>query len=150
MHQPTALERAEKLGYQFSGNTIQGPDDYSYKILPWVAGRSEQFAAIALRVANISNAKDYWCNVLGLKEFSPIVGLESDYPTCFLGLTANQTFLQLVEVQDGHPVDHALSSGRIAFACKSVQPIFEVRMLFGIHIRCNYDYYHTVTINNCD
>lgn len=129
MHQPSALERAEKLGYQVSGNTILGPDNYNYKILPWVGGRSEQFAAIALRVANISNAKDYWCNVLGLKEFSAIVGLESEYPTCFLGLAANQTVLQLIEVHDGHPVDHALSSGRVAFACKSVQPIFEVGML---------------------
>jgi hypothetical protein len=38
---------------------------------------------------------------------------------------AEQTMLQLIEVRDGQAVDHALSSGRIAFACKSVEPIFQ-------------------------
>ena len=145
LHQPAALERAEKLGYQVTGNTIHGPDNYNYKILPWVAGRSEQFAAIALRVTNISNAKDYWCNLLGLKEVSVIAGLESGYPNCFLGLAENQTVLQLIEVQDGQPVDHALSSGRIAFACKSVQPIFEVT-IFSLYLLDSNRYSDNINI----
>ena len=125
VHQPSAIERAEKLGYTITGNIIHGCDSYKYKILPWKSGRSENFAAIALRVSNLATAKQYWTEVLGLEEFPQIEGLESEYPTAFLGFGSNQTVLQLIEVQDGSPVNHALSSGRIAFACPSVQPIFE-------------------------
>ena len=40
-------------------------------------------------------------------------------------LCLGQTALQLIEVGDGQAVDHAKSSGRIAFACKSVKPIYK-------------------------
>jgi thiol-disulfide isomerase/thioredoxin len=125
IHQPSALLRAAKLGYEVVDNIIRGCDSYNYKILPWLAGRAEHFAAIALRVADLAKAKDYWIGVLGLQEYPPVVGLESPFPTCFVGFGEGQTLLQLVQVEDGQPVDHALSSGRIAFACASVNPIFQ-------------------------
>lgn len=107
------------------GNVIHGPDNYKYKIINPVAGRAESFAVVAIRVANLERAKEYWVGLLGLQEFSIPTGLESEYPSTIVGFAGEQTKLQLIEVQDGNPVDHALSSGRIAFACKAVPPIFE-------------------------
>lgn len=68
---------------------------------------------------------EYWVNVLGLKKFPVLPGLETPYPSFCAGFSEHDTLLQFIEVQDGKPVDHAKSSGRVAFACSSVQPIFE-------------------------
>eukprot|EP01038_Epipyxis_sp_PR26KG_P014357 gene14357-19257_t len=132
LHHTTAIERAQAFGYSvINGDTIQGPDNYNYKILPPIAGRGESFVAVGLRVANINKAKDYYMNVLGLKDFSyselSATTLESSiHPTCLLGFDKSQAMLQLIEVHDGiTEVNHALSSGRIAFACESVLPVFE-------------------------
>lgn len=127
MQNPAALVRAPALGYAVEGNVIQGPDNYKYKIIPPIAGRAESFAVVGLRVANLTNAKSFWTGVLGLNEYptSLFPGLEHQDPNCLVGFHEDQTMLQLIEVSDGQPVNHALSSGRIAFACDSVQPIFK-------------------------
>ena len=57
---PSALIRASALGYSVHENVILGPDNYKYKVIPQIAGRAESFAVIALRVANLENAKNYW------------------------------------------------------------------------------------------
>lgn len=123
---PTALVRAQALNVPVVGNIIQGPDNYKYKIIPSVAGRAERFAVVGLRVSNLQKAKEYWVGILGLKEFPVPADLELSDPSTLVGFEDGQTKLQLIEVQDGQSVDHALSSGRIAFACKSVPPIFDL------------------------
>jgi thioredoxin 1 len=60
-----------------------------------------------------------------MKEYPVPSGLETTDPSCLVGFNDEDTKLQLIQVQDGNPVDHALSSGRIAFACKYVPPIYE-------------------------
>ena len=122
---PSALTRATALGYEVDGNLIYGPDDYKYKALEPITGRQEAFVAVGLRVADLEEAKDYWIGVLGLSEQDPVPGLESEYPNAMVGFSPDQTMLQLIQVDDGKPVDHALSGGRIAFACDSVLPIFD-------------------------
>jgi thiol-disulfide isomerase/thioredoxin len=66
-----------------------------------------------------------------MQEFPVFDGLESAYPSILVGYASQQTLLQLIEVEDGQPVDHAKSAGRIAFACKSVHPIFELAKSTG-------------------
>lgn len=120
---PAALTRAVALGYIIeNGDTIVGPDNYRFKILPPIPGRAEQFVSVCLRVANLANATSYWSGLLGMAQTStPFPGLTGG--AC-LGFGPEQVHLELAEVADGQRVDHALSSGRIAFACKSVPPIF--------------------------
>jgi hypothetical protein len=54
---PAAITRAEHLGIPVSGNTIQGPDNYKYRIISDIAGRAERFCVVGLRVANLETAK---------------------------------------------------------------------------------------------
>lgn len=126
--EPSALIRAAALSYPIvDGDTIVGPDNYKFKIVPRTKGRAERFVAVALRTSNLATTTSYWNGLLGLTEF-PIEngsGLCSGYPSTLLGFHENQTKLQFIEVLDGNPVDHALSSGRIAFACQSVPPIYD-------------------------
>jgi len=42
-----------------------------------------------------------------------------------VGFAPSQVCLHLLEMTEMQPVDHAKSSGRIAFACKKVPPIYE-------------------------
>jgi catechol 2,3-dioxygenase-like lactoylglutathione lyase family enzyme len=122
---PVALKRAKLAGYAVDGNVIIGPDNYRYNILPCIAGREERFVAVGLRVSNLERSLGYWRDVLKLAVFPTPAGLNTSCPSACVGFTSEQTHLQLIEVQDGVAVDHALSSGRIAFACKAVPPIFE-------------------------
>jgi lactoylglutathione lyase len=109
LHSPSALTRAQALGYPVDGNTITGPDSYKYKVIVPTKGRAEQFAVIGLRVADLANAKAYWMGVLGLQEFDIPSGLETSDPSAVVGFAGEQTKLQLIQVGDGQPVDHALS-----------------------------------------
>jgi hypothetical protein len=123
---PAALKRAQLGGYPVNGNTITGPDNYKYKVLPSIQGREEAFLAVGLRVSNLQRSLGYWRDVLQLTVFPTPAGLETEgHQSAVVGFDAAQTHLQLIEVNDGAAVDHALSSGRIAFACKAVPPIFE-------------------------
>jgi thiol-disulfide isomerase/thioredoxin len=124
---PTILKRAKAFNAPIvNENIICGPDNYKYKIIPSIPGRAEIFVAVGLRVANLTKALGYWVDVLGMDRFPTPAGLETTSPSCCVGFYAHHTYLQLIEVNDGSPVDHALSSGRIAFACpdKSVPAIF--------------------------
>lgn len=123
---PSALIRASLFGYTIDGDIITGPDNYKYKIVSPIANRAEMFVAIALRVWNLKNATAYWVNVLGLTEFPSTnhTNLRHEAPFALLGFHESHTLLQLIEVTDGQPVNHAHSAGRIAFSCESVQPIF--------------------------
>lgn len=123
---PAILQRAEKFGIEIVDNTITGPDNYKYKIIPAIAGRAEQFNVVAFRVVNLENALKYWVNTLGLKVFETPEGLKTTEPSCIVGFGEDQTHLQLIQTPSGVAVDHALSSGRIAFACHKVAPIFEM------------------------
>lgn len=128
-----ALERAAAMGYAVdqTTSTITGPDAYKYCIVPQRADTSEAFACVALRVDHLDAAKAYWCGVLGMTEFeSALPGCEATHVNASavsstVGFNRNGALLQLIQVNDGAKVDHALASGRIAFACKSVEPIFQ-------------------------
>eukprot|EP00595_Chromulina_sp_UTEXLB2642_P000734 CAMPEP_0196764598 /NCGR_PEP_ID=MMETSP1095-20130614/6484_1 /TAXON_ID=96789 ORGANISM="Chromulina nebulosa, Strain UTEXLB2642" /NCGR_SAMPLE_ID=MMETSP1095 /ASSEMBLY_ACC=CAM_ASM_000446 /LENGTH=349 /DNA_ID=CAMNT_0042120597 /DNA_START=181 /DNA_END=1230 /DNA_ORIENTATION=+ len=127
LHHPIALVRAKALGYTIvHDNIIIGPDNYKYKIINDKKGQSERFAAIGLRVNDLSNSKDYWVDLLGLKVFDTLVGLETSTPSITVGFADEQVKLQLIDLQDNQLVNHALSSGRIAFGCKLVPPIYEL------------------------
>lgn len=141
---PSSLVRAAALGYNVHGNVIQGPDSYRYKVLPRVPGRAETFLVVALRVSNLARSVGYWRDVLGMREVAPtsplLAGLESPGPggsinpstvLTFGGDDGGETMLQLIEVGDGQAVNHALSSGRIAFACKAVAPIHAAAVAAG-------------------
>lgn len=60
-----------------------------------------------------------------MKEFATPFGLETKSKSVIVGFGEDQVKLQLIEVNDGQALDHGLSSGRIAFACNSVPPIYE-------------------------
>lgn len=127
MAAPQILQRALKFGCTvLNGNEICGPDNYKYKVLPLIAGRAEVFIAVGLRCANLERALGYWVDIIGMTTFATPQGLETSCPSACVGFSNNQTYLQLIEEADGKPVEHALSSGRIAFACKdrSVPSIF--------------------------
>lgn len=48
-----------------------------------------------------------------------------------VGFAEHQSRLLLIDSHDGQAVDHALSSGRIAFACNKVPPIYELIITSG-------------------
>ena len=102
-----------------TGDIIHGPDNYNYKAVSRISGRAEQMLAVAIRVSNIEASKQFWAGVMGMVEFPVPKGLESAYPTCVLGFNEKDALLQLIEIQDGQAVQHAFSSGRIAFSCTS-------------------------------
>jgi len=127
LHCFPALERARALGYQVVDNhTIIGPDNYKYRILPYIPHRAEQFVCVALRVSNMANSLKYWVELHGMKKIQDmenIDGLQAAKSE-MIGFSEEDCLLQLIEVGDGEAVDHALSGGRVAFACKSVPEIF--------------------------
>ena len=138
IQQPAALKRIQNTKYQITGtDIIEGPDNYRYKILPWISSRAERFVAIAIRVNDLDNAKKYYLEVLGMQEFLPNPYLHSEYPNCLVGFNSEQTLLQLIKVQDGQKVNHSLSGGRIAFACPSVYPIFDSVIKHGDIVQVN-------------
>jgi hypothetical protein len=102
-----------------TGDIIHGPDNYNYKVVPRIPGRAERMLAVSIRVASLEISKQFWVGAMGMTEFPVPTGLESPYPTSVLGFNEKDAFLQLIEVQDGQAVEHALSSGRIAFSCAS-------------------------------
>jgi catechol 2,3-dioxygenase-like lactoylglutathione lyase family enzyme len=138
---PAALVRAKALGYTVIENEsiIVGPDNYRFKILPSVKGRSEQFRCVGLRVANLQNAIDYWSKTLGLL-VSDADGLQFPLNTPAFMVSfpgSNQVGILLVQSEPGVAVDHALSSGRIAFACptSSVPFIFDLVTTAGERVQ---------------
>lgn len=152
---PGAKEKALALGYTVIDDietsvedkqdekegiyTIIGPDSYKYRILPAIPGKKENFECIGIRVQDLARAEDYWVSLLGLTKkdnnlVSQRIGAIPSTTSITVGfggeegaVEVDQVSLQLISF-DGEndvPVDHALSSGRIAFACKKVPPIFE-------------------------
>jgi len=121
--------QAELAGFSVredgSALMIPGPDNYKYRIIPSVPGRTEDFAVVGIRVSDLAKAEDYWVNLLGLQKLDTFPGLETSCPSSVVGFATEQTRLQLIQVDDGAAVNHGLSSGRIAFACKSVPPIHQ-------------------------
>lgn len=125
LYHDCALERAKAFGYTVENNLITGPDNYKYLILPPEAGREEQFAFVSLRVNDLSRSVSYWKDLLGLRDFTQNFPSNKENSVAFLGFHQNQTLLQLQCLHDGEKVNHSLSGGRIAFACKSVPEIFD-------------------------
>lgn len=125
---PAALARARALGYTVNEeNVIVGPDGYRFKIVPSEKGRAEQFLAVALRVSSLEASKRYWGDVLGFETFETPQSLTLAMPSlCVSFDQLSQVALQLVHTNEA--IDHALASGRIAFACPtpSVDSIFEM------------------------
>lgn len=128
---PVALTRAKKFNFRIENeNIIIGPDGYKYKIISEIPGRMERFIAVTLRSSSLLSSKEYWVDTLQLSEFSVPKPLEciNNASSILVGFDENQTKLQFVEVADDSVLDHAKSSGRIAFACHTVQPIYELVM----------------------
>ncbi|CAM9178207.1 unnamed protein product [Choristocarpus tenellus] len=107
------------------GVLIHGPDSYRFKVLPPVEGRVERFVSVGLRVDSLSKSTGYWVDLLGMKEFATLGKESVSCPSATVGFGEEQVKLDLLEVNDGASVDHALSSGRVAFACGPVPPIHE-------------------------
>ncbi|CAM9924748.1 unnamed protein product, partial [Heterosigma akashiwo] len=117
-------QKAELAGFNCAMDglalNIDGPDNYTYRIIPQVHGRTEEFATVCIRVADVEKAKDYYVSLLGLGEQSTFPGLDqlaNGAPSCAVGFAGEQVRLLLVQTEPGVAVDHAKSSGRIAFAC---------------------------------
>jgi catechol 2,3-dioxygenase-like lactoylglutathione lyase family enzyme len=133
---PEAVPRASALGYPVEYvqgvPVIRGPDNFKYKIVEPVAGREERFVAVGLRSSSLAASKDYWCGVLGMSEFPTPAGLDAGHAgSLTVGWAADQTHLQFIDVGDGAAVDHALASGRIANACRSVEPFYNAAKTSG-------------------
>ena len=85
---------------------IVGPDNLRYKIVDAVAGRQERVLAVTLRSSSLAATKEYWCGVLGMREFATPPGLEAGYPASLcVGWGEEQTQLHFVEVTGGAKVD---------------------------------------------
>ena len=127
LHHSCALDRAKAFGYPVQDDVITGPDNYKYLILPPKAHREEQFAYCSIRVSNLEKSVAYWKDLLGLKDFTANFSTPSSDcgQVSYLGYQENQTMLKLCQPLDGESVNHALSAGRLAFACTSVPEIYE-------------------------
>lgn len=127
---PEAVTRAVALGYKveyLEGEPlIHGPDHFRYKIVDPEAGRAERFAAVALRSSDLSLTRNYWCEVLGMSTF------HSDETKLTVGWAADQVLLEFVNVGDGLAVEHGKAAGRIANACRAVEPFYEAAKASGL------------------
>ena len=130
-----AAERAQKAGYEVGDvvgggedeKIIKGPDSYSFRVGDSEpASLDDSVVCVGVRVSNLEKAKDFYAGVLGMKEYNNVPLTSSPHPNVVLGYGDAQTKLQLIQVGDGKEVDHALSSGRIAFATREgVKQIFD-------------------------
>jgi hypothetical protein len=152
---PAAMARAVALGYPVDDQQclITGPDNYKVKVLPSISGRAEYFVAVALRSSSLEESQRYWCDLLGMQSLPSLSTAlstaetikDTANTTLTVGYSAEETALHFIQVtsspscpltslppsspllqfHDNQPVNHALSGGRIAFACKSVPEIFQ-------------------------
>ncbi|CAN0021241.1 unnamed protein product [Discosporangium mesarthrocarpum] len=117
------------------GVLIHGPDNYNYKVVPLIAGREERFLSVGIHVEDLPRSIAYWCDLLGMSQFPsepPVApGSEGAVPNpaeartrVAVGFAPEQVKLDLLQLGEG-AVEHALSSGRVAFACGPVAPIHE-------------------------
>ena len=130
-----AAERAQKAGYQVSDvnggaegeKLVSGPDSYAFRVgNEDPASPDDTVVCVGLRVADLEKAKDFYSEILGMQEYQNVPLTSSPHPNVVLGFGETQTKLQLIQVNDGKEVDHAFSSGRVAFATRAgVKPIFE-------------------------
>ena len=130
---PVALVRARALNFPIENNNIIiGPDGYKYKIIDNIPHQMERFVCITLRTDNLPVCKSYYNDILQLDEFSIpdelqyTISHSNTSSSVLLGFAANQTKLQFVQVNDNMKLNHAKSSGRIAFSCYAVPPIYEL------------------------
>jgi len=133
---PEAVPRAQALGYgiEYSDGVpvIRGPDNFKYKIVEPMAGRAERLIAVGLRSSDLAASKAYWCGVLGMSQFATPSGLDMGHKASLtVGWADSQCHLQFLNLGDGHPVDHALASGRIANSCRAVEPFYEAAKASG-------------------
>jgi len=133
---PEAVPRALALGYKVEYAqgvpVICGPDNFKYKIVDAVPGRAERFVAVALRTSDLAAAKAYWVDTLGMTEFPSPAGLDSGFKASLtVGWAADQVPLQFLDMGDGKKVDHAKASGRIANACRAVEPFHKAAVASG-------------------
>lgn len=65
------LAKAEAANFKVeNGNVIVGPDGYRIAVVSKIRAK-EPFDHVKLRVASVDKAKDFYCNVLGMKDFTP-------------------------------------------------------------------------------
>ena len=124
---PAALARATALGCPVDGDCVLSPDGYRFKILPQRSCQ-EQWVHVALRVADISAASQYYAEVLGLGIEGGPESSEALSVLVRFGEGEGQVGLLLVQSPPGVAVDHGLASGRVAFACPtpSVPAIYDM------------------------
>lgn len=113
---------------------IAGPDNYVFRLVDHAlvqeGQREEAFLCVGVRVNSLEESKQYWHGILGLQEQDAFPGCQAENTSsvtlCYQ--PGVQTALQLIEFSDAatNKVDHALSSGRLAFACSTVPPIFDM------------------------
>jgi len=133
---PEAVPRAVALGYkvEYAQGTpvICGPDNFKYKIVDAIPGRTERFVAVALRSNNLAATKAYWCDTLGMTELPTPAGLDAGFQASLtVGWAADQVPLQFLDMGDGKAVDHGKASGRIANACRAVEPFHNEAVASG-------------------
>jgi hypothetical protein len=95
---PSALERAKALGYPIHNDTITGPDNYKYKILPSIANRAELFVCVALGVSSLARTREYWSDLLGMQQQPTPLPLQTDRPSSLLAFSSAEAGLQFIEV----------------------------------------------------
>jgi hypothetical protein len=59
---PSVITRAKALGFSVieESNIVEGPDNYNYKIINAIPGKSELFVAVGFRVSSLKEALEYW------------------------------------------------------------------------------------------
>uniref|UniRef100_A0A7S2ELB3 VOC domain-containing protein n=1 Tax=Trieres chinensis TaxID=1514140 RepID=A0A7S2ELB3_TRICV len=136
---PEAVPRAVALGYEVKYERgcpiVVGPDGYRYAIVDPAAGRAERFWGVCLRSSDLDKTREYWCGVLGMTEFPTPAGLADlggGGRSLTVGWAPDQAHLRFVDPGDSVPVDHALASGRIANACRSVEPFHNAAVSTGL------------------
>jgi len=112
--------RAINLGYNVEetkeGTFIIGPDQQQYKLVN--ATQRDPFVFVSINVSDLERSKDYWMNVLGMREYKNIAGA-SPGKSIMLGFADDCCKLELVETPNKESINHKQAFGRIAFATRN-------------------------------
>lgn len=115
------LGRAAQLAAANGGELLlKDYNGYSYKIVPVTSShmRTDPFLFVSIHVQDLARARDYYANVLGMREFSGVPGARGGSDSVMLGYAEAQAKLELVQLPPGAALNHGTAFGRIAFATR--------------------------------
>lgn len=121
-----ALAAASSLGYAVQGDLITGPDGYQFRVVARQADRQEPFQYVAIRVANLQKAAEFYKVVMGMKELPEQFEMFGSQ-ACTVGYGRAQVPLLLIEDKSSQDVRLEQWEGRNAIAVpgKALRAIYQ-------------------------